>query len=154
MRSPGVIYRKYRQVKRKLMYLKISESFRKDHHNCSYGHYIKYKDNDNRNRTAKICMFGVFNDPASNNDYRKMDVCTCASKCNAFAAKRTRKEIIESFEKEISNSNVLQAKYPELAAYKWVLDKDLDEAKKKPGIINTILISLISFFEKAMKVFS
>jgi len=151
MRSPGVIYRKYRQIKRKLLYYKISEYHKKAHQNCAYGHFVKYSDNDNRDRTSKLCMYSVWTDPKKEFDHRKIDVCTCAASCNAFAPKRSKESLAEDFEKEIQDYNTCLKKYPELAAYKWVLDKDLEEAKKNPGLINRFLISVIIFIENILK---
>lgn len=151
MKSPGVIYRKYRQVKRKLLYFKIAESYRKSHKNCHYGHFIRYRDSDNGPRSTKICMYAVWNDPEGLYDHRKLDICTCASKCNAFAPKKTRDEIVAEFEREVDDRDICITKYPELFTYKWVLDKDLEAAKKKPGLLSRIIVWAINFLEKLLK---
>lgn len=152
MRSPGVIYREYRKAKRKALYLMIADSFKKAHSNCTYGLTIDYTDNDSSKCSTKICMYSVELGSPDHADLRKMDVCTCASNCNAFAPSKTRDQIVEEFEKEIADDDTLSHKYPEIAAYQWVLDKELVEAKKNPSFIRRILISMISFFENLLKV--
>ena len=149
MKSPGIVYRKYRQVKRKLLYYCLTESYKKAHDNCLYGHLIKYDDTDNRHRSAKLCLFGVRD--KQNLDARNLDVCTCAMECNAFAPKATKDEVVKNFESDVENEFICSEKYPELAAYLWVLDKDLELAKKNPNVFNMFVIYLINILEKVLK---
>jgi len=147
VKSPGVIYRKYRQVKRKYLFNKVSESYRKDHENCSYGHSVEYKDTNNRERNAKLCMCGVDGPGKQVKDFRCIDICTNAASCNAFAPKRNRDEVSAEFE----DFDICSAKYPEIAAYMWVLDKDLETAKKNISPITKLIISLIDLLESTLK---
>jgi len=156
MRSPGVIYRKYRQQIRKKLYYLTLESYKKMHENCVYGYSIKYRDTNNRDRSSKICLYGVLGgategDKINIENFVKLDVCTCASECNAFAPKRTKEEVAEKFESDISDYNQCKKLYPEIAVYKWVLDRDQEYAKKKPNIINRLIVFLIDILENSLK---
>jgi hypothetical protein len=151
MKSPGVVYRKYRQMLRKKLYFLVVENYKRDHGNCAYAHTVKYLDVNNRNRSSKMCLYAVLTDPKGENDSRKIDVCTCASECNAFAPAKSKEEVVKEFERDIKDYKTCLRKYPELAAFSWLLDKDLEDAKKNPNFLDKIVIYLINFLENLLK---
>ena len=136
MRSPGVIYRKYRQLKKKLLYDKIISAKQRIHCNCSYGKRLPGDIN--------ICLYGLSHEG-------DLDICTNPWDCNAFALKWTKKKVLEQFNKELSNYKTKHTLYPELCAYEWVLDKNLHNAVKEPKFFGKILVQLIEFLENLLK---
>jgi len=144
MRSPGVIYRKYRQLKRKLIYDKLVESRKVTHKNCHYGKYLIREDDHGNKKVVHLCSFN-----STSKD--RIEICTKPLECNAFANKWTKEIIISEFEKILEDPKLKAELFPELTAYEWVLDKSLKEAKKKPGLIVSFIIFLISTLEKVIK---
>jgi hypothetical protein len=156
MRSPGVIYRKYRQLKRKYLYEALVESRKKRHENCSYGKLLKYIDSAGQDREVRLCVFGSkirqsFNLPAGHpgtNTVDGLDVCTCPVECSAFASKWSKEEVTKRFESIVGNQN---DNYPELRALQWVLDKPLTDAVEKPTVVGRIIVWCIKVLEDLLK---
>lgn len=144
MRSPGVVYRRYRQVKRKTLYEKIKNSNRKIHANCFYGRTIYHKDINNQIQATHLCFYNFSTEG-------KIEICTNPSDCNAFICKWTKQKIKEEFDNQLKNPKIKHALYPTLCSYEWILDKSLTEAKKHPGILNSLIVSIINFLENILK---
>ena len=158
MRSPGIIYRRYRQLKRRLFFEKLSESQRQKHKNCYYGVSSTIYDEDGRKKTIHLCAYQCFLEfREGKNDWDKMlrgvDLCGDPTNCNAYVNKyrNTKELVLKEFEKELSDPATKARLYPELCAYEWVLDKNLYDATQSHSIIARILVSLISFLENLLK---
>lgn len=143
MRSPGVIYRKYRQLRKRLLYEKICDARKIKHKNCFYGCLLQGLDEYGYSHFTKVCRY----------NYQKgdLDICTNPAECNAFALKWNKEKVVKEFEKELSDYRIKSRLYPELCAYEWVLDKNLHEAVKEPGFFGKILIRVIEFLENWLK---
>jgi len=146
MKSPGVIYRKYRQLKRKLLYERIVKARQVSHCNCFYGRSIGHGSAVDPGFTwFNICSYDY------DSGKKEMVLCTCPKECNAFANKWDRKKVEELFEKDMSNWKTKVERYPELIALEWVLDKDLTDAMKNPRFLGRLVIGLIMLLEKTLK---
>jgi len=146
MKSPGIIYRRYRQLKRKLLYDKIVKARQICHSNCFYGKTLGHGSPLDPGATwFNTCTYNY--DP---ND-KEFVLCTCPKECNAFSNKWTKEKVLKEFENEMNDWTIKQKFYPEVIALEWVLDKDLTEAIKNPNILNRIVVGIILFMEKALK---
>jgi hypothetical protein len=144
MKSPGVIYRKYRQLKRKILYEKLQEARKKLSKNCFYGKYIEILDKDTT-IPIYVCSY--------NRDINKgIDICNYPEDCNAFVYKFSKKDIEEDFNNELKNPAIRNKKYPELNCLEWILDKTLEDAKKEPSIFVKFIVLFINFLEKIIKI--
>jgi hypothetical protein len=144
MKSPGIIYRRYRQLKRKLLYEKMQEARKKVSKNCVYGKAIDILDRDRVIHTH-ICLY-------NENIKAGLEVCNHACDCNAFICKFSKKNIEDEFNVELGDQTVRCKKYPELNVLEWVLDKTLDDATKEPTILVKIIVLAIAFLENLIKV--
>lgn len=147
MRSPGVIYRRYRQLRKKLLFDKVVEASKQKHTNCHYGKLLQYyeeKSTDLVNRRVCLCLY-----PCQRGD--DPEICDCPQECNAYVNKWTRELIEKKFNEEISDPNVKAMLYPELCVMEWVLDKSLNEAKKEPSFIGKLIIFCIRSLENLLK---
>ena len=140
MRSPGVIYRKYRNIKRKYLYEKVLESRKKCFENCFYSKNLDYTDHLNKNRHIKLCTVN-----------KNIDVCSCPVACNAFISKINKNNLKKEFEDELKDYAVKKYKYPDLLELEWVLDKNLKEAIENPSIIEKCIIYIINILESLLK---
>lgn len=145
MRSPGVIYRRYRQIKKKILYDTVIDSQKRKHCNCVYGKEITYTNSFGVEQCLRVCNYGDLLLEG------RVEICTNAQECNAFANKWTKDKIVESVEKELSDPKIKKEKYPELSILEWSLDKDLNDAIKNPGFFGNIIVSCIEFLEKILK---
>jgi hypothetical protein len=144
MRSPGVIYRRYRQLKKKIIYDKMSVAHKKRHQNCCYGSLLSCRDSD-KTTCLKICGYN------SKEESDILEICDNPEECNAFICKWTKDQIIKNTIEELSDSKIKRRLYPELTVMEWILDKDLHEAILKPSLIGKIIVFLIDFLENLLK---
>lgn len=156
MRSPGVVYRRYRQLRRKLLYKKIQESRKKLHDNCVYGKKIEYfDDSSGTTQIVRLCMYSCKLSSlglSKNIDMSEnLDICTSPSVCNAFACKWSKEKIEEEFNSELNNYSIKEEKYPELAVFEWILDKSLHDAQINPGWFGNLLVRTIIILENLLK---
>jgi hypothetical protein len=143
MKSPGIIYRRYRQLKRKILYEKLQESRRRIAKNCIYGKSLDIIDKY-KTHSVYICLY--------NKDVSKgLDVCNHPEECNAYICKNSRKDIEDGFENELKDFSIRNKKYPELSTLEWVLDKSLDDAKKEPTNFVKMVIFIINYLENLIK---
>jgi len=151
MRSPGVIYRQYRQLRRKLLHNRTVDALLKEHRNCAFGKVLKATRDNGETRLIKICIFRNLK-----NQDNELELCTCPHECNAFAyniAKSDIKEAVKNeFDKLLEDPKRLRAVYPELAVYQWVLDKPLTDAKAYPKLWTKPLILLIELLEWVIRI--
>lgn len=145
MRSPGVIYRRYRQIRKKILYDRLAEASKCLHCNCYYGKILLYTDDTGANHFLNICTYGIL--PESN----QIEGCTNPITCNAFSNKWTKDKVVEEVEKDLSDYNIKKRKYPELTLLEWVLDKDLNDAIKNPGFFGRIIVKCIEFLESILR---
>jgi hypothetical protein len=149
MRSPGVIYRQYRQQRRKLLYEKTVEALKKEHKNCIYG-VILNATRQGESRKIPLCAFRVKRENAE-----EFELCTCPEECNAFAHKYSKEDLKEKLKVELdeilSDPKRAYVEHPDLAVYHWVLDKDLTDAKNNPKALAKPLIWLIHLLEEIVK---
>lgn len=145
MRSPGVIYRRYRQIRKKILYDRMGEAFRCKHSNCHYGKVVTYKDDQGCEHTVKICNYYL------NLNEGILELCTDPTSCNAFVNMWNKEKVIEEVDKELSDPTIKRDRYPELAVLEWALDKDLNDAVKNPGFFGNIIVSCIAFLEKLLR---
>jgi len=147
MKSPGVIYRRYRQLKRKLLYDKIVRARQVCHGNCFYGKVLSAQVVSVGIGEASFlaCRYGL---EAESNE---LVLCVCPKECNAFANKWTREKVEAQFGIETADWKVKLEMYPELVALEWVLDKDLTDAIKSPSFFGSIIVSILMFLEKLLK---
>jgi len=162
MRSPGVIYRKYRQLKRKYLYETIQASRKKRHENCAYGQLLKYRDERGIEKEVKLCTYNCMpcnlvdntwspTCSGSTKSVEGLDICTCPGECPAFASKWSKEEVTAKFEETLKNDDLKRRYYPELEAYQWVLDKSLTDAVEEPKLIGKVVIFLIKALEDFLK---
>ena len=153
MRSPGVIYRRYRNLKKKYLYDKVLDSRKKMHNNCFYGNPMEYTDAQNRKRMIRVCRVNLALAKSKSGEdlVNNLDICNCPIVCNAFVSKYSKEAIKEEFEKELQDPVVKRLKYPELVELEWILDKSLNDAQKQPSFIGKLLISAIYLLEKLLK---
>jgi hypothetical protein len=145
MRSPGVIYRRYRQIRKKILYDRLAEARNCLHCNCYYGEILLYTDDSGKSTFLNICRYSSLLDKGI------VEGCTNPSICNAFSNKWTKDKVVEEVEKELSDHDIKKRKYPELTLLEWVLDKDLNDAIKNPGFFGTIIIKCIEFLESILR---
>jgi hypothetical protein len=146
MKSPGVIYRRYRQLKRKFLYEKVVRARQISHCNCFYGRSIGHGSAGD----PGFSWFNIFTYDYDPNK-KEMVLCTCPKECNAFANKWTKEKVEVDFEKEMSDWKVKIERYPELVALEWVLDKDLTDAMKNPSPAGNLILNTIVLLEKLLK---
>jgi hypothetical protein len=144
MRSPGVIYRRYRQLKKKILYDRILEARKRIFDNCYYGKKVTFLNDSNVEHIIKMCNYSSLPDD-------RVELCFKPDLCNAFVNKRKKEEIIKDLEKDLSNYEIKKRYYPDLILLEWVLDKDLNEAVKKPNFIGRLIIFCIDFLEFLLK---
>jgi len=144
MKSPGVIYRKYRQIKKQLLYQKMIEAKKKIHNNCHYATVLPYTDVDGYEKKIKLCTF----DFKTN---KKLDVCTCPRDCSAFVSVWTKDRVVEDFEKILNSSRLKKTIFPELVVYEWALDKTLTDAKENNKGLGILVVWLINLLEDILK---
>lgn len=144
MKNPGVIYRQYRQIRKLALLKSMSVARQQTHENCFYGKSIKCVDADGHEVKVRLCMLRN-SDP---------DVCTNPGECNAFVRRWSDKEVIEMFNKIMSDPGAKKKLYPELWAYEWVLDKSLTEALKSPSFFTRPIVWAISVLEHILKIVS
>jgi hypothetical protein len=141
MKSPGVIYRQYRQA-RKLAFIRALSAARlKKHENCYYASTIHYNDVDGTDKCVRLCLLRP----------EKMDICTDARDCNAFARRWLDDKVAEEFDRIMSDEVLMKKTFPELWAYEWALDKSLKEAKESKGPLTFLIVSIISFLESVLR---
>lgn len=144
MRSPGVIYRRYRQIRKKILYDCVLEARKKCFENCYYGKEITLIDQTNSEHTVKSCSFTSLPEG-------RIELCYKPHSCNAFVNNKKKEEIINEVEKKLSDYQIKKKNYPELILLEWVLDKDLNEATKKPSFFGRLIIFCIDVLEKILK---
>jgi hypothetical protein len=145
MRSPGVIYRRYRQMRKKFLYDKLEQARVCSHSNCHYGKVVSYADEQGVEHSIKMCNYNTLLEKG------RIEICTNPSECNAYVNKWTKDRVVEAAEKELLDPEVKKRLCPEIAILEWVLDKDLNDAIKNPGFIGSIIIRCIEFLENCIK---
>jgi len=164
MRSPGVIYRKYRQLKRKYLYEMMAAAWKKKHENCAYGKTIEYTDIDGVDKKINLCTYncevctwnGPYPQPLPNLErtVKGIDVCVCPGECSAFAPKWDKDQIKVKFEEILNTQDLKHEYFPELEAYEWVLDKSLEDSKSSPTFLGKIIVICIKVLEDVLKFIS
>lgn len=144
MKSPGIIYRRYRQLKRKTLYEKMQESRKKSAKNCVYGAPINIIDK-NKSYPVFICLY-------NKNISKGLEICNNPEDCNAFICKHSKKEVEDNFEKDLKDFSIRNKRYPELNTLEWILDKALDDAKKEPTPLVKVILFLINLLESLIKI--
>lgn len=144
MRSPGVIYRRYRQLKKKVLFERAARAKARLHENCVYGRVLTYKDKHGVDRALKGCEYAGLCGGS-------FEICDNPRECSAFANKWTREDIEFQIESELDEYEVKRKKYPEIATLEWVLDKDFFEAVQNPGIFARVILWLIMTLESLLR---
>lgn len=142
MKSPGIIYRHYRQLKRKLLYDLLSRARVVHHENCHYGKLLQYVDDSGIQRSVRMCAFDSTD--------KEIEICTNPQECNAFALKWTKDKVVQDFENLMGDSHLKRKVCPELIVLEWVLDKNLTDAVREPKCIEKMLVWMIGFLEKIL----
>lgn len=145
MRSPGVIYRRYRQIRRKILYDKIGEATKCIHGNCHYGKILTYTDINQKEHSLLICNYNSLVDEG------RIEVCTNPIMCNAYVNNTCREDVQKKLEEELLDPKNKRDKYPDLSILEWVLDKDLNDAIKNPGFLGKLIVGCIKFLESILK---
>ena len=145
MRSPGVIYRRYRQIKKKILYDRMAQAGLCKHENCYYGKEVTYTDAFKVEHVIRVCNYN------SVLDQGRIEVCTNPLECNAFTNKWTKDKVVEIVDKELGDHDLKKKLYPELTILEWALDKDLNDAVKNPGFFGTLIILCIEFLEGILR---
>lgn len=145
MRSPGVIYRRYRQIKKKFLYDKLELARACEHRNCHYGKLVSYTDVHGVEQTLKVCNYN------SLLEKERIEICTNPVECNAYVNKWTKEKVVEAAEREFLDHDLKKKLCPELTMLEWVLDKDLNDAVKNPGFFTAIIVRCIEFLEGCIK---
>lgn len=145
MRSPGVIYRRYRQIKKKIIYDRVACAGQRIFENCHYGKIVAYTDEAGTDQSIKVCNYNSLIDQGH------IEICTCPKGCNAYVNKWTKDKILHEVDKELEDHNIKKNLYPELVLLEWVLDKDLNEATKNPGVLGAFIIKCIAFLEGILR---
>jgi hypothetical protein len=145
MRSPGVVYRRYRQLRRKILYDRLDHARACIPDNCFYCSKSSYIDSDNKEKSINICSYGNINES-------HIEICSEAHSCNAFINKWTREAVVEQTEKIFTNYAMKKSLYPELTVLEWVLDKDLNDALENPGLVGAAIIWCINLLENLLKI--
>ena len=144
MRSPGVIYRRYRQLKKKIIYDKMEKAHQTKHENCSYGKAFLCSVNG-KTESLKVCGY------STNLDTSQIELCDDPISCNAFICKWNKEKVVKETEKEFSDPEVKRRLYPELTVMEWVLDKSLNDAVKAPSFFGKFIVKCIEFLENLLK---
>jgi hypothetical protein len=145
MRSPGVIYRRYRQIKKKILYDTLEKAKLCRHENCHYGKEVQYTDVFHMEHSLKVCNY------TSLLSEGRIEVCTNPLECNAFVNKWNKNKVVEAVDSALSDPDLKRKCHPELTIMEWVLDKDLNEAIKNPGFLGTIVVKGIEFLEGILR---
>lgn len=145
MKSPGIIYRKYRQLKKFFMYQEWSIELKKTHNNCIYCHNLSYTDKKGIERKIPICTLKELTIT------KNIETCNNPAECLYFSYKKSKEKIKEDIITKFSDLSYIKKNYPELYLLEWILDNDLEKAKKKNNIFTIIIIKLIQLLEKLIK---
>lgn len=121
----------------------MQEARRLSGRNCIYGKPLDIIDKG-KVFHVNVCLY-------NKNVNTGLEVCNNTEECNAFICKFSKKDIEESFNKELSDSVIRSKKYPELNVLEWVLDKTLDDARKEPTIFVKIIVLAINLLEGLIK---
>ena len=140
MKSPGIIYRQCRKIRKKHLFKRLERSRRRLHENCAFGTILTF-DRNGDTKYVRLCTFKK----------NHMELCTNPRECNAFAPLYSKEDVVSEFEKILDDPWKLRNAYPDLAAYQWVLDKPLDDVYRAPGLLATFLIWLINLLEWMVK---
>jgi hypothetical protein len=144
MRSPGVIYRRYRQLKKKIIYDKMESAHQIKHENCTYGRVVLCTKNG-KTEPLKICGYNL------NIDNNTIEICDDPVSCNAFICKWNKEKVLKQTEEEFANPDTKRMLYPEITVMEWVLDKNLNDAVKSPNFFGRIIVRCIEFLEDLLK---
>lgn len=144
MRSPGVIYRQYRQLRKKIIYDATVQARYREHANCFYGITGSVETPNGQVFSAKLCTYG-------SDGGRGLSFCSRPDSCNAFINKWTKESVLKDYSEKMNDHTWLKKNHPEILTLEWVLDKNLYEAGKRPSIVVSSLLWLISIMEETIK---
>ena len=125
MRSPGVVYKKLKEVKYYYLVALYRKYFKKEPENCIYNKEYLFEANGQR-REIRLCLLhtkGALN-------LNMVDICEKSHHCNncdAFIFRYTKEDIKKIMEKDLSDKVVRQIKYPNICALEWVLERSIEE---------------------------
>lgn len=146
MKSPGIIYRKYRQLKRFFILQEYQNALKKDYNNCSFCKILQYKDKYKIERNVFICTH-----QENNNKTIELKCCDDPKKCTFFLYKETKETIKNKIESNFNNQDYVKRNYPELYLLQWVLDYDTEKYKKKNSFLSFLIFKIIDFLNYLAK---
>jgi hypothetical protein len=152
MKSPGVIYRQFRLLKHNRLKKELQEKLARCPQNCSSWRELSIKDEKGKPYRVPMCFFRQPEKGPLNT--KELLVCSTvenAKQCNAFTPRHTKEQIEKDFEHSLLDPKQTNAKYPELYSFIWILDRDLYEAQKEPGMLSRAILSLIQTLERCLK---
>ena len=126
MRSSGATYRKLKEVKFRHLVELYRKYLKKSPLNCRYNQRYVFLGNDEKEHEIRLCM--IHQDPDKGIAPHLLDVCQTDSdcvNCDGFIPKYTKDEIKEIFEQELSKRKIKEAKYPDICALEWVLERSV-----------------------------
>jgi len=127
MRTAGAVFRKLKEAKFRhwaVLYKKLSK---KSPENCKYNCGYQFKGNDNKIYGIKLCLLHQENiNLKSGVQPHLIDVCQAEEdsfQCNAFINRYSKEDIKALFLEELNTKKIKEAKYPDICALEWVLEK-------------------------------
>lgn len=128
MRSAKDVYKKLKEVKFKRLVILYRKFSKKTPENCRYNCKYIFTDQDNNERTLRLCLMGQPHIDSINKGIfpQLVDICQepqHATHCESWVQKYSKEEIQEIFQQELDNSEIKNHKYPDIAALEWVLEK-------------------------------
>jgi hypothetical protein len=122
MRSPGVVYKKLKEVKYRHLISMYRKFFRKIPENCKYNKKYEFMV-DGEIREVRLCMLHQDKDGINP---ELLDLCEQlhhSSRCDGFILRYTKDDIKTLFEQEMSDKSIKEKRYPDICALEWVLER-------------------------------
>jgi hypothetical protein len=140
VKTAGAVYKKLKEVRFHHLIALYRKYLKRVPQNCKYNYaYVSY-GNDGKESQIGLCFLHQENIPdnipqdltprLSGLIPHLVDICQAMEdcrNCNAFVKRHDQRSIKELFEKELSIKKIRQAKYPDICALEWVLERSFQE---------------------------
>lgn len=149
MKSPGTVYRKYKQLKKLFILQELQDALKKDFSNCSFCKNLYCFDKNGNKKTIYICTFQE--DKKEISTLNELKNCENPKKCNSFSYKNSKETIKNSIENKFKDKEYIKKNYPELYLLEWVLDYETNKFRKKLSPLAFIILKIIDFLNYILK---
>jgi hypothetical protein len=154
MRRPYEVYRKYKQAQKRYFDKEVRERMSVCPGNCVFNQVVYLND---ARAEVPLCTFGQHKpEEGERIETAKIVVCAKVSKaqsCPYYTPRYPTKEsVAEAMAEENRDPEIRRAKYPDLEAIKWVLEKDLHNLRQvPPNLWTRFIFRIIVWLESLIK---